>query len=70
MSIKNFKTSTKIKLKFSDSVSLSLKTNFSGLHMLSAAFFARQSAKIEKAVRNVFFVYITGITGILQHITR
>jgi hypothetical protein len=48
MADKHLKGSIKVNLTLGDSATASVKTNFSGHHMLSAAHFARQSAVIEK----------------------
>jgi len=56
MTTKNLKATIKEEIKFNglglaSVVSATVKTNFSGHHMLSAAFFARQSANIEETVK-------------------
>jgi len=52
MADKHLKGSIKVNLTLGDSATASVKTNFSGHHMVSAAHFARQSAIIEKNYKN------------------
>jgi hypothetical protein len=52
MADKHLKGSIKVNLTLGDSATASVKTNFSGHHMASAAHFARQSAIIEKSYKD------------------